>query len=548
MNSGDISGPRFWALTWSLFLCLFGALDISAQEKGQIYIEDIIYERHNVFQAADSSGWVGDVHNALHFTTKEYLIRDYISLEKGEYNDMERLLESERVLRQTGLFTEVTIELEETETGSYIAYVITKDRFTLEPAFLFGYGGGVENIGARVAEYNLFGTGTTLSLEALNTTENDIGLGGGGFLSIPDIFSSLSNLNLNIYSNNILTTQSASFVRPYYYLLEDRSYGISGYRSFGKVFEYSRKGGEYQFVPLEVQNAKVFYSESFDRDAMVYITGSLEMNYADRGGIENRRAMDNTGIFLASFSSNSKEFTTIDRADYYITQDIQIGGYGEATIGKAFPIGEEGDNLYYIAAKGEQSYYDGTNYLFGHVSAGSGFEQGNPRYTYQSSMAKAFRRLGGDLTVGARFLQQTAWNWREQRQLVLDYENGLRGYDANRFAGDNRIIGNVEARWMPDLSFWIFNLGAAAFWDTGTVWDRGEDLAETQWQHSAGLGLRIYNNKATGASAVIRIDTAWNFETNSFGGIVITTGHLFSLFNNHPYRLPEILGREFDSF
>jgi hypothetical protein len=101
---------------------------------------------------------------------------------------------------------------------------------------------------------------------------------------------------------------------------------------------------------------------------------------------------------------------------------------------------------------------------------------------------------------------------------------------------------------MPDIDFWIFNIGAAAFFDIGTTWETGEPLSATQWKQGAGLGIRLFNEKSAGINSILRVDAAWNFETDSFGGIIITTGHSFDLFQNHPYRLPDIMGRQFDNF
>ncbi len=525
-------------------LCTVSALP---QNKNEIYIESIMIESRDVFTAEDSSGFIGDAANSIHFTTREYLILDLISLEEGDYNKIDRLLESERILRNTGLFTYVAIELDENTDGTFTAYIVTQDRFTLEPAVLFGFGGGVENIGGRLAEYNLLGTGTTLSAEALYTTENDIGLGGGASLFIPNFLRTLGNLSASISSNDVLTSQNLSFVYPYLYLEEGNSFGVSGFRSFGEAFYYFREDGLFELAPANVNNLKAFYSRALERESMVYVTALAELNYADRGDDRFERIMDNSGSFLVSFSSSSKDFTTIDKADYYQTQDLQLGGYGEAMIGRVFSLGNGGDNFYYISATGEQSYYDGQNYLFGQVGGGSGFNRGNPRYTFQQSAGKAFRREG-DFIFATSFLQQTAWNWPAQRQLVMDFQSGLRGYDANQFAGDNRIISNTEVRWMPDIDFWIFNIGAAAFFDIGTTWETGEPLSATQWKQGAGLGIRLFNEKSAGINSILRVDAAWNFETDSFGGIIITTGHSFDLFQNHPYRLPDIMGRQFDNF
>ncbi|GAB5465453.1 MAG: hypothetical protein Kapaf2KO_08890 [Candidatus Kapaibacteriales bacterium] len=532
-----------------LYSFIFLFVSASSQETDEIYINEIIIESGDVFNKTDSLGFIGRAANAIHWETRDYMIEDYISLVAGEFNDTDRLLESERVLRSTGLFTDVKIELEELEDGSFNAYVVTKDRFTLEPAILYGFGGGVENIGGRLAEYNLLGTGTTLSAELITTTENDLGFIGGMNFTIPNTFSSLVTLFGGYNSSDLNNTWRAGFVKPYFYIADGHSFGASYMKRRGDILRYKRNEEGFVQILNETNYARGFYSIALEKESMIYATVLVDMNYVNRDTFGFRRALDNTGSFLVSFSSHSKDFSTVKKGDYYQVQDIQTGGYGEAVLGRIFPIGRGGEQLYYAGATGERSYYDETNYIFARLGAGSGFAQGGAKLTFQYSDIKAFRNLNEQFVAATSFTQRTAWNWDPSRQLVLDFQSGLRGYDANSLVGDNRMISNTEIIWMPDYTrLWIFDIGVAAFFDIGSVWDTGQQITDAQWKSSTGLGLRLFNSKNTGVNSILRVDFAWSNETNSFGGIIITTGHLFSLFQNHNYRLPSIYGGNFDEF
>jgi len=148
--------------------------------------------------------------------------------------------------------------------------------------------------------------------------------------------------------------------------------------------------------------------------------------------------------------------------------------------------------------------------------------------------------------LASRIRTQTAWNWNAYRQLVLDFESGLRGYDANQLAGDNRLIGNIEWRWFPKWRFWILGFSAVAFYDVGSVWNQGESFTDTRYHSAVGMGFRIHNLKASGRDAIFRFDFAMNLDENRFSGLIFSTNQLFSAFGSHQYQQPDVLGRNID--
>ncbi|MFC2131228.1 hypothetical protein ACFLSQ_07315 [Bacteroidota bacterium] len=323
------------------------------------------------------------------------------------------------------------------------------------------------------------------------------------------------------------------------------SYGISGYNAFGRDFLYN-SNNDYELMPFHARKLSLWMSRSWLRNDRVFMSVLLEGDDINRGKPEFVQAFDNTGKFLISFSSVSEEYFQTGKLNTYQKEDVPIGGWGAATLGKIFPVGSQGESYYYVAGQGEKSYMLGNLYLFGQVTGASAFSRGSGYYTYQEAMAKAFYRFNSDIVFASRLRQQTVWNWNKLRQLILDNDGGLRGYSANRLSGDNRLVLNNELRLFPDWGVWIFKLGGVAFWDIGTVWNQKTEIFKTRWHNAAGLGIRFFNMKGTGDDSIFRLDFAFNFDDGKFGEIIFTTDQLFSLFEKHRYRLPQLYGTEFD--
>jgi outer membrane protein assembly factor BamA len=69
---------------------------------------------------------------------------------------------------------------------------------------------------------------------------------------------------------------------------------------------------------------------------------------------------------------------------------------------------------------------------------------------------------------------------------LLGGDNRLRGYPSNYFVGHSAVANNLEFRSRP-VEILKLQLGGAAFYDVGGVWDGEESLDMSQ---SAGFGMR----------------------------------------------------------
>lgn len=505
-------------------------------------------ENGNVFDSTESNAlYVKDIMNALHTVTKPYVIKDEILFDKDDDIDEQILLETERNLRKTGLFTDVKIELDSVGFDKYDAYVITKDRWSLTPAILYGTGGGISEYGGRLSEKNFIGTGTGIILEGLYRNENDIRWQGLASLDMPRVFRSEFSLFASLQANRFRTDQIVNIINPYRNTLDLTSYGVKTQNSFGSDFLYLNNQDSTILLPFQERVGQIFFSRAINRENKLFFTALVEYNKTDRGLALSRRAFDNSGKVLLQFSSLNQTFIPVENVNLFRKEDLIVGGYGRVVLGKIFPIESRGDNFMYLGGQGEQSYYNGETYLFGQMTAGSGFKGATPQYTYQEFLGLGFHKLSEKLTLAASIRQQTSWRWTALRQLILDNDFGLRGYDANRFAGDNRLLGNLELRYFTGWDLWLFDFELAGFYDIGSVWNQSVNITDSQFYNSTGIGFRFHSRKTSGDNSIFRVDLAYNLYDGKFGSIIFTTNQLFSPIMEHIYKLPQLFGIEFDA-
>lgn len=540
----------------TIVLALGSLAEATAQYDVQslkVRVKDVFLDRREVFDSTFHEGdwfFAAGLANALHAKTKEFVINDELLFASGEETTVSLLEETERNLRATGLFSRVRIRLDSADEDSYNVTILTQDKWSTRPALLFGSSNGSERYGFRLEELNLAGLGVQMLAEGLFRHENEIGWQGAFELNYKRILRSELGLYLKLTSNKYKTEQDLTLEDRYLSLADENAFGAKFKNYYGSDFIFNGND-KYIFNSFEEQKISAWYSHAWVKRDKIFMTGLTELSFDERGRggqpIDSIRAYDNCGRVLLGFSSSSEKFITVTKINTYQEEDLATGGYGAATIGKVFSLGGKGSNLYYISGQAERSFYASGLYLFGQVTGASAFARTGGQYTYQEFLGLGFYKFAENALLSVRFREQATWNWYAKRQLILDSDFGLRGFAPNSFTGDNRMLANAEFRFFPDWKIWIANLSMVAFYDGGTVWNQRTDLMKSRWFTSIGLGLRIHDLKSNSSRGLFRIDFAYNATDGKFGGIVFTTNQLFSAFQNHPFRLPELFGLTFDN-
>ena len=511
----------------------------------QITIKDIYIDRRDVFDSTDADWFfAAPVINSFHTLTKQYVIEDELLFKSGDELNLDFVYETERNLRNTGLFSNVDIQFDSAGYNSYDIWVITQDRWSTMPEILFGTGGKEHAFGLGLKEKNFLGTGSKIQLDLLYRSENKTGWQITDTIALRRFLRSDYSIEFSIFANKHKTAQNLQIYDPFLNISDKSSYGISLKNEFGNDFSYY--DDKTNLLPIHERRLKLWYSYAWKRKDRVFMTVMSEFDDVKRIIPEYRRAYDNTAKLFVAFSSLSESYIETDKLNTFNIEDLPIGGWGTTILGKTFAMNSDGEALYYIGGRGETSWLYGNLYLFGQLTGASSFTNNHGKFTYQEFLGLGFYRITKDILLTGRFCQQTVWNWNAYRQLVLDNDAGLRGYTANRLSGDNRIVGNIELRTFPNINLWILRFGPTLFFDVGTVWNKGIDIDKTRWHSSIGAGLRIFNMKSEGKSGVIRIDVAYNFDERKFAEIILTSDQLFSVFKQHIFNLPEVFGMEFD--
>jgi hypothetical protein len=528
--------------------CLLLWLVVPTTSHAQPYIRYIDVDMRDVFDQR-SADWffAGSLANAFHTQTRTFVLEDELLFTEGDELDDELLLETERNLRRTGLFSSVIVKVDTISDDSVDVIVFAQDRWSLRPAVLLGTGGGISNYGAKVEEVNLAGIGMNVHASALYSTENDIGWEGLLAFGQRRLFRSEVGLYASIEASKVRTEQMVSLVKPFRTLATAWAGQLDVWNRFGQDFFYGNRTPTPSGLPFEQRGVQGWWSTARGEVDRIFFSISAAADRTQRSVRGSEQLFDNTGRILISFSSISQKFKRDQFLNGYETEDVQTGGWGSVTLGRTFRLDRSGEAMWYVSARGEQSDYILPDvYLYGAVAGGSGFSMRGPRATGLEVTGLGHARLSQKVVLAATIRNQTSWNWDGFRQLILDNDGGLRGYAANALTGDNRFVSNVELRWFPQWKVWIFGLSGAVFHDMGSVWNQGIGLDKTRWHHSLGVGLRIHNLKASGGDAVYRIDLAYNMDERRFAGIVFTTNQLFSAFGLHRFRPAEIVNIAID--
>lgn len=122
-------------------------------------IRAIILQRDAVFDSSEARHWAYRLANTLHVETRRGVIRRELLVDVGDPYDSELVAESERNLRALGIFREVRIERQDSDSG-VVLVVRTADAWTTTLAVGAATSGSQSVIDLSMQEANLLGTRT----------------------------------------------------------------------------------------------------------------------------------------------------------------------------------------------------------------------------------------------------------------------------------------------------------------------------------------------------------------------------------------------------
>ena len=499
----------------------FTALEAAGARIGEIRVR-----AEDIFDVADSreDNWLFRLANKLHRETRPEVIERALLFRRGDPVSVRLIEETERLLRSNRYLYEVKFRPVAVHDGVVDIEVVTRDTWSLDVGANASRAGGANAGGIHVAEYNLLGTGTTVTLgRSKNVDRTSTAFG----LSNHQAFGTWTQLSASHAVNSDGRRDAVSAIRPFYALDARWAAGVTASRDdrIDAVYQAGNITSQYRQRQTQGEIFAGWSNGLVDGRVNRYSVGVSVQD--DAHGVEpglvapallppdrKLRAPFVRWELIEDRYDRELNRNLIGRPEFFslgLNASVQLG-YATRSLGSS-------ENAIVYAATLSRGFEPGTDDTL--ITSG--------RLSGQYANGQVQRqRLGVEaqyyLPQGPRWMFFAAGALQSLTRpdpadaLLLGGEEGLRGYPLRYQSGNRRALFAVEERFYTDLYVWrLFRVGGAAFADVGRAW--GGPMANpsnTGWLGDAGVGLRIVNARSA-FSSVLHIDLA--MPLNSAGDV-----------------------------
>lgn len=484
-------------------------------------ISEVFIDNHSVFDLTspdlgDRLAWAYRTANKLHARTRETVIRRELLFGEGDCYRVDRLLDSERLLRGLRFIADVDIFGLRQPDGTVHVVVDTQDEWSTRIDPKVG-SGGIE--GLRVREDNLLGTGQQVTAFFVDDREEQVFgfsyrtpqfLGTrvdaaieagrtpvGYLLSQAMEYPFVGEVGRWAYTQAALhhdhyfqyVIPEADGVVAAWYPQRRRSAELgAAYRWGGRGFNRTMFGAalaaEWLAYPEEPRYADeslvatgavppLVRKDSVSTVRAVLMTGQRNVYYVRRHGLDTIDGTEDVRLGVEADVSIAPSIPGVSR-DRDLALDLGLFAADELVPGllAGVSVAIEARRRYDSPAS-EPEWTD----VFGKLDG----------WAYWKASPESRHTLVGSISAGG------GWHDRVPFQLTLGARTGLRGYADHVYAGGRRVVATVEHRsylgWpLPEL----FDAAGVAFLDVGKMWAGDASFgADSPVRAGAGLGVRL---------------------------------------------------------
>lgn len=484
----------------------------------------MVVQNDPVFDAAEARFWPWRLANALHVETREYVIRRELLFDVGDPVDEALVAESERNLRALGVFRDVVILGQDTDSG-VVMIVRTADAWTTTLGMGVATSGTQSVIDLSLQEGNLLGTRTLALLAYRNDTDrSSIALA----FDTPRAIGDRIGIGASMVDRSDGRAGTGSLRLPFLSLSSRVGASLSASVFQGRVLQFANGSitdslwRESALLRADAAHAVVAGPRGFVRVGLMgqWLREDL-VALEDRASIPRSRTAV-LGPYVTARAPRYIRVRNVERMERI--EDIDLGLSANAAL---------------LAAPSAWGY--GRDGIGASLGAGIGFRIPLGFVRLGASGAVLQTREGTDsasaLAAGTIIAQPgdghlvvlhasggTQRNVVPGREFDLGLGAGLRAWPAHAFTGDRYYVVAAEYRVLvlPRL-FDVVGVGAAAFVGQGGAWNDGDPVrAGTE----AGLGLRIASLREAGP--IWRLDLSRRVAGNGYtGGWVVSLGRGF---------------------
>jgi len=453
--------------------------------------------------------------NALHIETRPSVIQRSLLFKTGDPVSVRVIEETERVLRGSRYLHDVALKPVAYRDGVVDIEVTTRDSWTLDLGLSATRSGGANTTGIRISEYNLLGTGVSVSFGR----SNDVDRSSNRFQFINQrAFGGWTTLSYTHAANSDGGRDAFAVVRPFYEPDARWAAGVTASKDdrIDAVYNAGEVASEYRH---RQDRGEVFGGWSRGLVDGWVRRYSVGLDYRDDAfapepgrvaPVELPPDEKLVGPFvrfqliedLYRKEQNRNQMGRPEYFDFGLAATVQLGWASTA-------LGSSLDALLYSASisRGFEPAPEQTLIASGAISGR--LVDGRVRRQYLGGRAEYYVPQGRRWLFYAAASGDVLTEPGPVDELLLGGENGLRGYPLRYQSGTRRALFTVEERYFTDLYIWrLFRIGGAGFYDLGRAWG-GDNVnaANPGWLGNVGAGLRIVSARAA-FSTVVHLDIA----------------------------------------
>lgn len=514
----------------------FFGVSIHAQAKEAIAscvkINTIQINTLDVFEGKEKGNLIRRALDALHYVTRESIIRTELLFTEGDCYNLELVEETQRILRRMDVLSEAHVETLPVDEHSVDMRITTRDRFTLRAEVSGSRSGGESKGRISFGERNILGFNKAFFYSS-SKKSNDETITQYAYEDSRFFNDYAINTVYEEQDNNVL--EKYSLYKPYRSLSDKNSYGIS-YNKDGIAVEYNAGNSVEYDIPKKSESTSLAYSVELGsryqsrRIQLGLASSRIQYQAIDElPDVTFSGRLKKTDLDIAYNWQSRDDFIAMERIDNpYLIQDI--GLLTSFSLGGGLQWREENNkNKHHtkVSAQFAQVQLIHDSFLLSYqLRSDYRLYAGEIKESNFEAFTRGYYLLDYDksIVLGASFNHQRL-NDELYLPMTIGGEIGLRGYDNGTFSGNKRIITNIEFRdRFPSPSNEIL-LAHAVFIDTGYAWKTNQSITLGELRSNIGWGLRVQVPSLFGRT-VLRLDLATPINHNELG-LTITLGPIF---------------------
>lgn len=493
-------------------------------------IESITIQRLPVFPETTGAPnpWYMDLVNRLHVQTRPWVIRRELLFHVGEPTDSTRITESERILRERGIFESVRIRLAPGDSGNVVT-VRAQDLWTLGIITSFDKTADLTSLTLGIRDTNLLGSANYLLVYHTFSTDQDVSVAS---VAVPRIGRHRAGASMSWVDQEDARSFSSSIGRGVENRYDRFGWGVTGIHSTGSR-RFFHRSDEIGKSPYEYEQYGV-YAGRFRGEEPQWGAGMgwIELRESPHGIPEGaipdyvppaivETHVGGPVLFTSLLDRRYRTATNLER--YGSTEDVPTGWSAHLAFIPNIHRHDDPQRAIAFRSSAQIAQYLHPRWEAACEISGLAFIHDDGRRGEQLGAATGTVRWT-PTPMALSIVQGSVRGGRDRAESELSYlgsDSGLRGFPSREFTTRSTVLATLEQRFWTGAEFLWTGIGFNLFTDTARPSMDGRFDAE-RWRTGWGFGMLLGPRKSF--REPVRIELAWRTDRSAAPTFSITTG------------------------